>query len=323
MADSNSQETAVFPLKIVASNQAAQGIRSFELAREDATELPEFSAGSHIKIQVPNGEWRKYSLCNDPSERYRYVITVKREAQGRGGSISMVDEAKEGDTVLVSPPDNAFPLVENPGALTFIAGGIGITPMLSMIRSFGELPPAPWKLYYLSQAPETTAFLEELGSESYRSNVKIHHDRGDANACFDLWPILEKPNRGHVYCCGPRGLMEAVRDMSGHWSPNRIHFESFLEGGGKKPDDKSFLVELARSGKTFEVPVGKSILSVLLAAGARVGYSCESGTCGSCRTTMLEGTADHRDMVLLPEEQESQIMVCVSRATCEKLVLDL
>ncbi|WP_437628879.1 PDR/VanB family oxidoreductase [Achromobacter xylosoxidans] len=323
MTDPTTDNATLMSLKILATHQAAQGIRSFELGREDGTDLPEFSAGSHIKIQVPNGEWRKYSLCNDPSERQRYVITVKREAQGRGGSVSMVDEAKEGDTVLVAPPDNAFPLVDNPGSLTFIAGGIGITPILSMIRSFGELPPAPWKLYYLSQAAETTAFVEELGSDLYRSNVKIHHDLGNPDACFDLWPILEKPNRGHVYCCGPRGLMEAVRDMSGHWSPNRIHFESFLEGGGKRPEDKPFLVELVKSNKTLEVPVGKSILSVLQAADVRVGYSCESGTCGSCRTRMLEGTADHRDMVLLPEEQESQIMVCVSRATCERLVLDL
>ncbi len=231
MADPTTDNATLMSLKILATHQAAKGIRSFELGREDGTGLPEFSAGSHIKIQVPNGEWRKYSLCNDPSERQRYVITVKREAQGRGGSVSMVDEAKEGDTVLVAPPDNAFPLVDNPGSLTFIAGGIGITPILSMIRSFGELPPAPWKLYYLSQAAETTAFLGELGSDRYRSNVKIHHDLGNPDACFDLWPILEKPNRGHVYCCGPRGLMEAVRDMSGHWSPKRIHFESFLEGG--------------------------------------------------------------------------------------------
>lgn len=323
MTDPQTEHAAILPLKIVAARQVAQGIRSFELAREDETELPEFSAGSHIKIQVPNGEWRKYSLCNDPAERHRYVITVKREAQGRGGSVSMVDDARQGDAVMVLPPDNAFPLVDKPGTLTFIAGGIGITPMLSMIRSFGERPPAPWKLYYLSQAPETTAFLDELGADAFKPHVKIHHDHGDPDASFDLWPILEKPNRGHLYCCGPRGLMEAVRDMSGHWSPNRIHFESFLEGGGKKPDDKPFAVELAKSGQTLDVPVGKSILSVLLGAGVRVGYSCESGTCGSCRTVMLEGSADHRDMVLLPEEQDSQIMVCVSRATCGKLVLDL
>lgn len=310
-------------LRIQKIEDAAQGIRAFELVSENAEDLPPFTPGSHIKVQVPNGEFRKYSLCNDPGERHRYVITVKREAQGRGGSISLVDEAREGQVLSATMPDNAFALVDNPGSLIFIAGGIGITPILSMIRSFGELAPCPWTLYYLSQAPETTAYLDELTHPDIKARVKIHHDYGDPANSFDLWPVLEKPNRGHVYCCGPRGLMEGVRDMSGHWSPARIHFESFLEGGGKKPDDQPFRVELAKSGREFDIPVGKSILSVLLEAGVKVGYSCESGTCGSCRTRMLQGSADHRDMVLMPEEQESEIMVCVSRATCEKLVLDL
>lgn len=313
----------MMPLRIVKISDAALDIRSFELAWPDGSDLPPFTAGSHVKVQVPNGEFRKYSLCNDPAERNRYVITVKRDAQGRGGSISLVDDAVEGDILPTSNPDNAFQLVDNPGGLIFIAGGIGITPILSMIRSLGEPSSAPWKLYYLSQVAESTAFLEELSSAQFKAQVKVHHDHGVPGNSFDLWPVLEKPNRGHVYCCGPRGLMEAVRDMSGHWSPGRIHFESFLEGGEKKPDDRPFRVQLAKSGLEFEVPVGKSILSVLREAEVRVGYSCESGTCGSCRTRMLEGSADHRDMVLMPEEQDSQIMVCVSRATCEKLVLDL
>jgi len=323
MTDSTPGPDSWMPLRIAGIVDAADGIRSFELRHAGGDTLPPFTPGSHIRVQVPNGELRKYSLCNDAAERDRYVITVKREAQGRGGSISLVDQAAVGDTLRTSLPDNAFALVDNPGSLTFIAGGIGITPILSMIRTFGELPPAPWKLYYLSQAPSTTAFLDELGHPDLRARVRVHHDHGDPAQSLDLWPVLEKPNRGHVYCCGPRGLMEAVRDMSGHWSPGRIHFESFLEGGGKQPDDQPFTVELARSGNQFVVPVGESILSVLLRAGVHVGHSCESGTCGSCRTGLLAGAADHRDMVLLPDEQDSQIMVCVSRAHGDKLVLDL
>lgn len=314
---------ALMPLQICAISDAAAGIRSFELRRADHGDLPPFTPGSHIRVQVPNGELRKYSLCNNAAERDRYVITVKRDELGRGGSISLVDQAKVGDILPASPPDNAFALAENPGSLIFIAGGIGITPILSMIRSLADQPDIPWKLYYLSRSPETTAFLDELCDPALRAHVKVHHDHGDPAQAFDLWPVLEKPNRGHVYCCGPRGLMEAVRDMSGHWSPARIHFESFLEGGGRQPDDKPFTVQLARSGGEYVVPVGKSILSVLLQAGVHVGHSCESGTCGSCRTALLEGAADHRDMVLLPEEHGSQIMVCVSRATGDKLVLDL
>ncbi|MCD0502933.1 PDR/VanB family oxidoreductase [Bordetella petrii] len=313
----------LMPLRITHIADAADGIRSFELRAADGGDLPPFTPGSHVKVQVPNGELRKYSLCNDAAERDRYVITVKRDAQGRGGSISLVDRAAVGDTLPTGQPDNAFELVDNPGSLIFIAGGIGITPILSMIRSLGDFPAVGWKLYYLSQTPGATAFLDELGAPELKPHVRIHHDHGDPARSLDLWPVLEKPNRGHVYCCGPRGLMEAVRDMSGHWSAGRIHFESFLEGGGTRPDDRPFTVELSRSGEEFAIPVGKSILSVLLQAGVRVSHSCESGTCGSCRTRLLSGTVDHRDMVLMPDEQDGQIMVCVSRASCDKLVLDL
>jgi phthalate 4,5-dioxygenase reductase subunit len=303
--------------------EVAQDIRSFELVQPDGSELPPFTPGSHITVQTPSGELRKYSLCNDPADRHRYVISVKREEGGRGGSRSMHDAVHEGDTLPTSVPDNAFPLVEKAKSYIFIAGGIGITPILSMIRSFGELPPAPWKLYYLSRAAETTAFLDELKEEPLRGNVRVHHDHGDPARTFDLWPVLEKPNTGHVYCCGPRPLMEAVRDMTGHWSSANIHFESFNEGGGVKPDDKPFTVKLAKSNRSFEVPVGKSILATMREHGCSAASSCESGTCGTCRTTLLEGEADHRDMVLMPEEQGSQIMICVSRAKAPELVLDL
>ena len=309
------------PLRIASVFDVAEGIRSFELVQPDGSELPPFTPGSHVKVQAPNGAVRKYSLCNDPSERHRYIITVKRDERGQGGSVSMHDQTREGDTLPTSVPDNAFPLLPDAKAYLFIAGGIGITPILSMIRSFGELPPAPWKLFYLTRSPQTTAYLDELAGLG--PQVKVHHDHGDANRLFDLWPALEKPNTAHIYCCGPRPLMESVRDMTGHWSPGNVHFESFNEGGGVKPDDQPFKVRLARSAREFEVPVGKSILATLREHGCSAASSCESGTCGTCRTTLLEGEADHRDMVLLPEEMTSQIMICVSRAKTPQLVLDL
>jgi phthalate 4,5-dioxygenase reductase subunit len=316
MADLHS-DTAM-PLRVAAIADEAEGIRSYELAQPDGSELPAFTPGAHVRVQTPSGALRKYSLCNDPAERRRYVIAVKLEAEGQGGSRSMHEQLKVGDTLPTSTPENAFPLVGKARAYLFIAGGIGITPILSMIRSFGELPPAPWKLYYLSRRRETTAFLDLLKNPEWKRNVVIHHGGG-----YDLWPALEKPNTAQVYCCGPQRLMESVRDMTGHWSSANIHFESFNEGGGVKPDDKPFAVKLARSGGEFEVPVGKSILAVLREHGLRAPASCESGTCGTCRVTLLEGEADHRDMVLLPEEMQSQIMICVSRAKGERLVIDL
>ncbi|MCY1267084.1 Phthalate dioxygenase reductase [compost metagenome] len=309
-------------LRIARIQDAAEGIRSFELMQPDGTELPPFTPGSHIKVQVPNGLLRKYSLCNDPAERQRYVITVKRDAQGQGGSVSLCDEAREGDLIPVGLPDNAFPLVDNAKAFIFLAGGIGITPILSMIRSLGELSTAKWRLYYFARSPESTAFLEELQAPEFKGKVKIHHDFGDPAKAFDLWPVLERPSDSHIYCCGPRGLMEAVRDMSGHWPATKIHFESFNAGGEVRADDKPFDVVLNGSGQRFRVPVGETILNVLRQHGCNVPSSCESGTCGTCRTKLVAGEADHRDMVLMPEEMDHQVMICVSRARGAELVIE-
>jgi phthalate 4,5-dioxygenase reductase component len=311
------------PLRVARIDDVANGIRSFELVQPDGSELPAFTAGSHVKVQAPNGSVRKYSLCNDPAERHRYVIAVKREENGQGGSSSMHEKLQVGDVLPTSVPDNAFPMVEKARSYLFIAGGIGITPIMSMIRALGDMPEAPWKLYYLTRHPHDAAFAEELTQPAWRKNVVIHHSHGDPGKSFDLWPILEKPNTAHIYCCGPRRLMEAVRDMTGHWMASRVHFESFLEGGATQPDDKPFRVALARSAQEFEVAVGKSILATLREHGCTAPSSCESGTCGTCRTALLEGEADHRDMVLMPEEMGSQIMICVSRAKSGRLVIDL
>ena len=316
-------EASFMALRIAAANDVANGIRGFELVHPEGHDLPPFTPGSHISLLAPNGAKRKYSLCNDAAERHRYVISVKREVGGRGGSISLIDGARVGDTVRVSPPDNAFPLVDKAPRYVFIAGGIGITPILSMIRSLGPDCPTPWKLYYLSRAPEFAAYLDELTGPEYRGKVVVHHDYGDPNRAFDLWPVLERPGNAHIYCCGPRPLMESVRDMTGHWSPANIHFESFNEGGEVRPDDRPFTVRLAHSGKTVEVPVGQTILATLRDAGCVIASSCESGTCGTCKTRLLEGVADHRDMVLLPEETATHIMVCVSRAQSDELTLDV
>jgi phthalate 4,5-dioxygenase reductase component len=311
------------PLRVASVTDVADAIRSFELVQPDGGELPPFTPGSHVKVQTPNGSVRKYSLCNGPAERHRYVITVKREDGGQGGSLSMHTNLQVGDVLPTSVPDNAFPMVEKARSYLFIAGGIGITPIMSMIRSLGELPDAPWKLYYLTRHPQDAAFVEELKQPAWHKNVAVHHSHGDPGKMFDLWPVLEKPNTGHIYCCGPRRLMEAVRDMTGHWMASRVHFESFLEGGVAQPDDKPFTVALAHSAQEFEVPVGKSILATLREHGCSAPSSCESGTCGTCRTALLEGEADHRDMVLMPEEMASQIMICVSRAKSARLVIDL
>ena len=310
-------------LKIESTWLAAEGIRSFELVNADGADLPAFTAGSHIKVQTPAGQIRRYSLCNNPTETHRYVITVKREQEGRGGSLSLVDQASEGDFLKVSMPENAFPLVDDAEAYLFVAAGIGITPIMAMIQSLYGQQTVPWKLWYLSRRPETTAFLGELSTLEQDANIVVHHTYGDPDAVYDLWPIFEKPQRAHIYCCGPRRLMEEVRDMTGHWPQKNIHFESFVEGGEILEDDSPFHVRLQSTGARYEVPVGETIMSVLRQHDVILPSSCESGTCGTCRLALVSGEPDHRDMVLMDDEMDSFIMPCVSRALSEELVLDL
>ena len=308
-------------LRVSRAEKIAEGIHLFELRDPDGKDLPEFAPGSHVAIKTPSGGERKYSLCNDPMETHRYVIAVKREASGRGGSVAMCDKVEAGDTLEVSDPKNDFPLGNSPAGYTLIAGGIGITPILAMARQLSNEGKS-FKLYYLTRSPETTAFREELEGPEWRGRVVIHYDGGDPAKGFDLWPVLEKP-KGQIYCCGPSGLMEAVRDMSGHWSQASVHFEAFADGHTIKPEDVAFTVKLAKSGRSYEVPVGTPILEVLRQNGHATPYSCEAGSCGSCKTRLLSGDVDHRDFVLLDEEKETYIMVCVSRGRGGEVIIDM
>jgi phthalate 4,5-dioxygenase reductase subunit len=309
-------------MRIARAERIAADIHLFELRSADGGELPGFTAGAHVTVKSPNGSLRKYSLCNDPAERDRYMIAVKRDPAGRGGSVDLVDNARAGDTVEVSAPHNAFDLAGKAPAFILIAGGIGITPIMAMARQLnGE--GRRYKLYYLTRSLEHTAFRDELAGDDFRGKVVIHHDGGDAANAFDLWPVLEKPSSAHVYCCGPRPLLEAVRDMTGHWSPTAIHFESFVDAGAAaRPEDKPFTVVLAKSGERIVVAPGVSILEAMRERGHEAPSSCESGTCGTCRTRLLAGEADHRDLVLMDDEKAGQIMICVSRAVSAEIVIE-
>src|SRR5581483_4276016 len=194
MSDNRSDYT---PLEITAAASLAQGIQGFELRRPDRGELPQFTPGAHIEVRVPNGMLRKYSLCNDPAEGDRYVIAVKREAQGRGASASLVDQVHAGDMLpALLPPRNDFPLAERATQHLFIAGGIGITPIMSMVRYLKSSGAGRFKLYYLNRSPEVTAFRDELAGASFRGQVTLHYDDGDPERAFDLWPVLERPVPG-------------------------------------------------------------------------------------------------------------------------------
>ena len=301
----------------------AGGIYWFELRLPDGGDLPAFTAGAHVTVQVPNGMRRNYSLCSNPADTGFYQIAVKRDHAGRGGSISMADEVHEGGLLAISAPRNNFALNPRAAKFLFVAGGIGITPVLSMMRHLKSQGNDNFKLIYCTRDAASTAFLDELAGPEFAPHVQIHHDHGDLNQAFDFWPVFESPSNAHVYCCGPRGLMEAVTDMSGHWSPGAIHFESFGADASANAANTTFTVRLHKSGEIIAVRAEQSILEALRACGHRVSSSCESGTCGSCRTGLLGGEAEHRDIVLGDDEKASHIMVCVSRAKSAELLLDL
>jgi phthalate 4,5-dioxygenase reductase subunit len=309
-------------LRVTRNDKIADGIHLFELRDAGGQQLPAFTAGAHIAIQVPNGLLRKYSLCNDPAERDRYQVAVKREANGRGGSSTLIDNVKAGDTLMVAAPVNDFELPQRAQDFLFIAGGIGITPIMAMMRE-AHAQGKRFRLFYCSRSPETTAFRDELSAPEFKDSVVIHYDGGDPANSLDLKSILaERKNREHLYCCGPRPLMEAVRAMTDHWSSAAVHFEAFSDAETHKTSDKPFKVKLAHSGDVLDVPTDKTILEVLRAHGLEVPSSCETGTCGTCRTKLLAGVADHRDLVLAEYERGDNIMICVSRAKSGQIEID-
>ena len=319
-------EPPFFDVTVARKSTVAQDTCWFELRDPAGQPLPSYTAGAHLTVQVPRGPRRNYSLCGDPADRHSYQIAVKRNAQGRGGSIGMADNVLQGNRVSVSAPRNNFELHPRASRFLFIAGGIGITPILSMMRHLQAHGRDQFRLIYCTRDAHDTAFLELLTGPGFTGRVQLHHDHGDIARALDFWPVLERPDTSggtHVYCCGPRGLMDAVADMSGHWPSGSIHFESFGVDASAHAVNTAFTVHLQKSGLDVPVAADQSILEALRARGCHVPSSCESGTCGSCRTGLLAGEAEHRDMVLGDDEKETQIMVCVSRARSAELVLDL
>lgn len=310
-------------VRVRAREAIANGIWRFTLCQPDGAPMGAFSAGSHITVALPAGMRRNYSLCSDPADASAWQIAVRRDASGRGGSISMVDDVHPGDMIEVSAPRNNFALQPRASQFLFIAGGIGITPIMAMMLHLARQPGCTFRLIYCTRDAASTAFLDELRAPPFERSVQFHHDTGDLANAIDLWPVLETPGPEQVYCCGPRGLMDAVADMSGHWPSGAIHFESFGVDASAQASNHAFSVFLQASQVRFTVAANQSLLDALRANGQPITSSCESGTCGSCRTGLLSGDAEHRDMVLTDEEKVTNIMVCVSRARSAELVLDL
>lgn len=295
-------------------------IAEFTLVPVGADVLPSFDPGAHITLETPSGAMRRYSLINDGSDPKEFVVAIKKEPNSRGGSASMHEQATVGSELTVEFPENDFPLTDVQKYL-LIAGGIGITPILSMAR-YLDKKGKMLRIIYVSRSPEESAYLDEL-MRDFDGRIIVHHDGGAPDAVYDFWDDLVTPRATHVFCCGPKPLMDEIKAVSGHWPEGRVHFEDFKPVDVVRQDDVSFEVELKKSSETVTVPEDRSILEALRDAGFATSSSCESGTCGTCKTRLLEGEADHRDMVLMEEEKSDHIMICVSRALSGRLVLDL
>ena len=318
---SDNSEQGFMQLRLARKVPLAQDIWLFEFENPDGGPLPSFEPGAHVTIITATGARRNYSLSGDPSESHRYQLGIKAERGGRGTSVSLIDETAEGDLFQISAPENSFRLIEADEYL-FIAGGIGITPIMSMMRYLHNNGNDNFRLIYCTRSPELTAFRGELESLQLSDRIVIHHDEGSPDQIYDFWPLLETPGKKQVYCCGPRPMMEEVRDMTGHWPNSHIHFEDFASDVQPvKDDDKPFQIRHADTGEVVLVPADATILETLRANGYAVPSSCESGTCGTCRTALISGQADHRDMVLEDQQRSDFIMICVSRAVTGELVL--
>ena len=313
-------------LKVTGIEPITPRIRRIELAAANGGELPAFTAGAHIDIELGMGEARSYSLLNDPSDRHRYVLGVLREAAGNGGSAWMHDVLKVGDVLQCSEPTNDFPLYEAGEANILVAGGIGITPIMCMARRLKGLG-RNYVLHYCARSEAEAAFLGELQAE-HGPLLRVHLDGGDPAKGLDVESLMkERPAGGHLYVCGPAGLIRALREAGKDWPKGTIHYELFKgaeEDVAPRSGDAAFDIVLKKSGKTLTVPADRSILDVLKDNGVRVKTLCRGGTCGTCRVDYLSGKVDHRDDVLDDDEREEALQVCVSRAMPgEVLVLDL
>ncbi|MGC5051546.1 PDR/VanB family oxidoreductase [Micromonospora sp. DT48] len=307
-------------LVVAHRDRAAAGVAVLSLCRPGGGDLPAWSPGAHLDLELGPGLVRQYSLCGDPADRATLRIAVQLEPEGRGGSRHVHERLTPGATVRVRGPRNNFPLVAAARYL-FVAGGIGITPLRPMVAA-ADAAGADWRLVYGGRSRATMAFADAL-REKYGDRVSLYPQ--DETGLLDLDELLGRPVDGLVYCCGPESLITAVEQRCRTWPAGALHVERFTPLAPVEGADTTVEVELALSGRTLTVPPGTSILEAVEAAGVQVLSSCREGTCGTCETGVLGGVPEHRDSLLTEAERAvgDTMMICVSRAVTPRLTLEL
>lgn len=305
----------------------ADGVCSFELIVANGSELPAFSAGSHVDVQVAPGLTRQYSLCNPPHERSRYLIAVLNEPASRGGSRGMHNDIAQGSTLSISAPRNLFDLDLTGERYLLFAGGIGITPILAMAHALIAAD-KPFELHYCGRSLERLAFTGLLGEAPFVAQVQVHVDNGAKEQRLDAARILATASEGdQLYVCGPSGFMAHIQSTAKAcgWSEQQIHREDFSAPPQVLEGDQPFEIELSRSGRILHVPAHQTALEVLLEHDVAIESSCEQGICGSCITALLAGEPEHRDqwMSAAQHARNDSFTPCCSRSRSPRLVLDL
>ncbi|MEU4081592.1 oxidoreductase [Streptomyces venezuelae] len=306
------------PRKVRVASRTTPAAGVVEL-RLEGRGLPAWQPGAHIDLVLPSGLVRQYSLCGDPADPTAYTVATRLIGAGqggRGGSREVHEQLHEGVEIEIRGPRNRFPLAEAP-AYVFVAGGIGVTPVLPMLRA-AEAAGADWRLVYCGRSRATMPYLAEieaLGRAGDRVTVVAEDESGHP----DLGFLADVPAETLVYCCGPEGLMDAVAAaLPAGRAPRLERFSAAAATGGT-----AFEVELRRSGRTVRVAADQSVLAAVREEVPGLMYSCRQGFCGTCRQRVLEGEVDHRDELLTEAERSDSILICVSRCAGKRLVLDL
>lgn len=305
-------------LQVKSAETVAEDVLALRLEPGDGSGLPDWTPGAHVDLVLADGTVRQYSLCGSPADTNSWRVAVLKAPDSRGGS-KAVHALSVGDTVTARGPRNHFPLVTHPRYI-FIAGGIGITPILPMIEEV-VASGADWELHYGGRQRASMAYADDLAVHADH----VHLVPEDEAGLLDLDAILGTAQDAVVYCCGPEPLLAAVEERCEAWPTGSLHLERFSAKETDTDNDSAFDVVLQRSGQTLNVPADKSIFEVVRGAGISVLGSCLEGVCGTCETEVLDGEIEHRDSVLSVEEQEEDecMMICVSRARSASITLDL
>ena len=313
-------------VQIAEVSRAARDIVVLELRPCDGGSLPAFTAGAHIDVHLAAGVTRSYSLLNAQEEVHRYVIAVHRSPTSRGGSAYVHDHLQTGMRLRISAPRNHFALDESAAHSEFIAGGIGITPIFSMIQRLQALGRG-WRLHYCARTADHAALRKELAA--FGDHVLFNFDQEPGGRMLDLRTVVAgAPAGAHFYCCGPLPMLAAFESAVAHLPEPQVHVEYFSAKAPVAPapgEARSYGVTLARSGVHFIVEPGQTILDKLIERDFDIAYSCREGVCGSCETPVLEGQPEHHDLVLSQAEKAANktLMICCSGCRGDSLVLDL